>query len=209
MNSKIKLILASASPRRHEILLSAGLPHKVIVSDADESVTSSPKEGVPYACHFASEASRIKGEAVMTALQAEEGVRTFVISADTVVSTDLSNVLGKPKSREDAFRMIKSLSGNTHYVVGGLTVSELSGKSITETVVTEVTFATLTDSEIDAYISTDEPYDKAGAYGIQGIASLFAEKVNGDYANVVGISVATVRRILAHEFGISTEELIR
>lgn len=208
MNERIKLILASASPRRHELLLAAGLPHEVKVSDADETVTSSPKDGVPFAVHYASEASRIKGEAVAASVSADAERRTFVISADTVVSSDLSEVLGKPRDKADAFRMIKSLSGGTHYVIGGLTVTEIGGKSVTEAVVTEVKFACLTDREIEAYVSTSEPYDKAGAYGIQGIASLFAEKVTGDYANVVGISIAAVRRILTERFGIKGEELI-
>lgn len=208
MKENIRLILASASPRRHELLTAAGLPHEVIVSDADENVKTEAPDGVPFACHFAAEASRVKGEAVVSLVHPAEGTRTFVISADTVVSTDMTDVLGKPKDRDDAARMIKSLSGGTHYVIGGLTVSEVTGKTVTETVVTEVTFASLTDGEIDAYVSTCEPYDKAGAYGIQGIASLFAERVVGDYANVVGISVAQIRKILWKSFGISPEDLI-
>ncbi len=208
MNKNIRLILASASPRRHELLQAAGLIHSVIVSDADESVRTEAPDGVPFACHYAAEASRMKGEAVCAMLSPVDGIRTFIISADTVVSSDMASVLGKPKGKEDARRMISSLSGGTHYVIGGLTVSELSGKSVTCNVITEVTFATLTEAEIDAYISTNEPYDKAGAYGIQGIASLFAEKVNGDYANVVGISVAQLRKILTEEFNILPQELI-
>lgn len=214
MTDKIKLILASASPRRHELLLAAGLTHSVTVSDADERVTSKADDGTPYAVHYAAEASRIKGEAVVRSLASSvseraEGVRTFVISADTVVSSDMNEVLGKPKDKKDAEKMIKSLSGGTHYVVGGLTVTELGGKSVTDTVVTEVKFANLSGSEIEAYVSTAEPYDKAGGYGIQGVASLFAEKVTGDYANVVGISIAALRRILTEKFGLDGADLIR
>lgn len=214
MTDKIKLILASASPRRHELLLAAGLTHSVTVSDADERVTSKADDGTPYAVHYAAEASRIKGEAVVRSLASSvseraEGVRTFVISADTVVSSDMNEVLGKPKDKKDAEKMIKSLSGGTHYVVGGLTVTELGGKSVTDTVVTEVKFAALSGSEIEAYVSTSEPYDKAGGYGIQGVASLFAEKVTGDYANVVGISIAALRRILTEKFGLDGADLIR
>ena len=214
MTDKIKLILASASPRRHELLLAAGLTHSVTVSDADERVTSKADDGTPYAVHYAAEASRIKGEAVVRSLASSvseraEGVRTFVISADTVVSSDMNEVLGKPKDKKDAEKMIKSLSGGTHYVVGGLTVTELGGKSVTDTVVTEVKFAALSGSEIEAYVSTAEPYDKAGGYGIQGVASLFAEKVTGDYANVVGISIAALRRILTEKFGLDGADLIR
>ena len=214
MTDKIKLILASASPRRHELLLAAGLTHSVTVSDADERVTSKADDGTPYAVHYAAEASRIKGEAVVRSLASSvsektEGVRTFVISADTVVSSDMNEVLGKPKDKKDAAKMIKSLSGGTHYVVGGLTVTEIGGKSVTDTVVTEVKFAALSGSEIEAYVSTAEPYDKAGGYGIQGVASLFAEKVTGDYANVVGISIAALRRILTEKFGLDGADLIR
>lgn len=214
MTDKIKLILASASPRRHELLLAAGLNHSVTVSDADERVTSKAEDSTPYAAHYAAEASRIKGEAVVRSLaspasEKSEGVRTFVISADTVVSSDMTEVLGKPKDKKDAAKMIKSLSGGTHYVVGGLTVTELGGKSVTDTVVTEVKFASLSDSEIEAYVSTAEPYDKAGGYGIQGVASLFAEGVTGDYANVVGISIAALRRILTEKFGVDAADLIR
>lgn len=214
MTDKIKLILASASPRRHELLLAAGLTHSVTVSDADETVASKADDGTPYAVHYAAEASRIKGEAVVRSLASSvseraEGVRTFVISADTVVSSDMNEVLGKPKDKKDAEKMIKSLSGGTHYVVGGLTVTELGGKSVTDTVVTEVKFAALSGSEIEAYVSTSEPYDKAGGYGIQGVASLFAEGVTGDYANVVGISIAALRRILTEKFGLDAADLIR
>lgn len=214
MTDKIKLILASASPRRHELLLAAGLTHSVTVSDADERVTSKAEDSTPYAVHYAAEASRIKGEAVVRSLASSvseraEGVRTFVISADTVVSSDMNEVLGKPKDKKDAEKMIKSLSGGTHYVVGGLTVTELGGKSVTDTVVTEVKFAALSGSEIEAYVSTAEPYDKAGGYGIQGVASLFAEGVTGDYANVVGISIAALRRILTEKFGLDGADLIR
>lgn len=195
----IRLILASASPRRHELLCAAGLDHEVIVSDAEEKVTSAPPEGVPFACHFAAEASKLKGEAVAKMLTPTDGVRTFIVSADTVVSTDMNDVLGKPKDKEDARRMIRSLSGGVHYVIGGLTLSELGGESVTCTVVTEVTFAELSDAEIEEYISTDEPYDKAGAYGIQGRASLFVSGIVGDYANVVGISVAKLYEMLRGE----------
>jgi len=192
----IRLVLASASPRRHELLNAAGLPHEVIVSDAEEKVTSSPPDGVPFACHFAAEASKLKGEAVARMLTPAEGVRTFIVSADTVVSSDMNQVLGKPKDKEDARRMIRSLSGGVHYVIGGLTLTELGGESRTCTVVTEVRFAELSDEEIEEYISTDEPYDKAGAYGIQGRASVFVSGIVGDYANVVGISVAKLYAML-------------
>lgn len=205
---KLRLILASASPRRHELLNAAHLEHTVAVADVDESSQSTPPDGVPRAVHYALEASRLKGRAVAESLDEAEGARSFVISADTVVSSDMNEVLGKPHSREEARRQLASLSGGTHYVIGGLTVTELGGKSVSESIVTEVDFANLTEREIEAYISTDEPYDKAGGYGIQGIASLFVVGIRGDYANVVGISISALRRILIESFGVAPESLI-
>lgn len=208
----IRLILASASPRRHELLNAAGLAHTVVVSNADESAASCTDGGnlcdMPYAVRYAAEASRIKGRAVADTIEEEHGVRSFVISADTVVSPDLEKVLGKPKDRSDAKTMLMSLSGKMHYVIGGLTVTQLGGKSITRTVTTEVCFDDISDAELEAYLSTDEPYDKAGAYGIQGRGAMFVGGIRGDYANVVGISVFTLKNILTEDFGISPDELM-
>lgn len=205
---KIKLILASASPRRHELLNAAGLSHTVKVADVDENSAAPNVDGLPAAVHYALEASKIKGRALADELESSDGVRTFVISADTVVSSDMNEVLGKPHSRDEARAQLGSLSGGTHYVIGGITVTELGGESVSESVVTEVTFEKLSAHEIEAYISTDEPYDKAGGYGIQGIASLFVSGIRGDYANVVGISISTLRRILVENFKVAPELLI-
>lgn len=209
---EIKLILASASPRRHELLCTAGLSHEIIVSDADESaadtLASEQFASMPRAVRYAAEASRLKGSAVARGLSVEDGVRCFVISADTVVSSDLEEVLGKPSGREGAREMLRSLSGRKHYVIGGLTVTELGGRAVTRTVTTEVTFAELGEAELEAYLSTDEPYDKAGAYGIQGRGAMLVSGICGDYANVVGLSVFTLKNILTEDFGVAAERLI-
>lgn len=209
MTNKIKIILASASPRRHELLLAAGLPHEILVTDAEENPAGAPREDESFAEWFALEASRLKGKAALELTSSVEGVRTFVVSADTVVSHDKSAVFGKPRSKSDAVSMMRLLSGGEHYVVGGITVAEAGkDRSVSRAVVTRVRFKELTEDEIDAYVSTDEPYDKAGGYGIQGIASLFVTSVDGDYPNVVGISVAALADILINEFGVCPGELI-
>jgi septum formation protein len=209
MNKNIKIILASASPRRHELLLAAGLPHEILVTDAEENPAGAPSEGVSYAEWFAAEASKLKGKAALEKITPEEGVRVFVVSADTIVSPDKKAVFGKPASREDAVATMSLLSGRVHYVVGGITVAEAGkDKSVSRAVVTEVRFKSLTDGEISAYVDTAEPYDKAGSYGIQGIASMFVESVTGDYPNVVGISVASLCDILTKDFGVSPADLI-
>lgn len=209
MNKNIKIILASASPRRHELLMAAGLPHEILVTDADENPAGAPSEGISYAEWFAAEASKLKGKAALEKVASEDGIRTFVVSADTIVSHDKNAVFGKPKSREDAASMIRLLSGDSHYVIGGITVAEAgTGKSVSRAVVTEVKFKKLTEGEISAYVDTAEPYDKAGSYGIQGIASLFVESIVGDYPNVVGISVCALADILTKDFGVSPADLI-
>ena len=209
MNKNIKIILASASPRRHELLLAAGLPHEILVTDADENPKGEPTFGESYAEWFAAEASKMKGKAALHAVTPEEGARTFIVSADTIVSPDKKAVFGKPASREDAAATMELLSGRVHYVVGGITVAEVGeNKSVSRAVVTEVRFKSLTEDEISAYVDTAEPYDKAGSYGIQGIASMFVESIIGDYPNVVGISVATLCDILTKDFGVSPAELI-
>ena len=209
MTKKIKIILASASPRRHELLLAAGLPHEILVTDAEENPEGFPAEGVSYAEWFAAETSKLKGKAALEKTLPEEGVRTFVVSADTVVSHDKRSVFGKPKSKEDAASMMHLLSGIEHYVVGGITVAEAgTDKSVSRSVVTAVKFKKLTEEEITSYVGTSEPYDKAGGYGIQGIASLFVESIVGDYPNVVDISVSTLADILDKDFGVSAADLI-
>lgn len=180
------LILASGSPRRRELLEGAGLSFTVFVSEADETVSPdlTPEETVL-------ELSRHKALAAREKLREPDAV---ILSADTVVAVD-GEILGKPEDEEDAFRMLRSLSGRTHRVYTGVTLCREEGcESFCSS--TAVTFYPLTEEEIEAYIATGEPMDKAGAYGIQGRGAILVREVHGDYFTVVGLPLAeTLRRI--------------
>ena len=185
-----RLILASKSPRRDEILSLAGYVHEVIVSDADETLPAgtSPRDAV-------AEISKRKAEAVLSETAGER----VVIGADTVVE-DRGEVYGKPKDREDAERMLRSMSGSRHLVHTGITVTD-GVKTVSETVTTEVRMRPLSEREIEGYIDSGAPFDKAGAYGIQGAAGAFVESLTGDYFNVMGLPLCRISEILS-EFGI-------
>ena len=187
---KPHIVLASASPRRLEILQMFGLAPEVHVSHVDESIEGelTPKETVLYL-------SRIKGEAV-----ASDFPESLVVSADTVVA-HLGEILGKPRDDEDAFRMLKSFSGKTHEVWTGYSVF-YKGKTVSRAVVTNVSFKNLSDEEINAYIKTGEPRDKAGSYGAQSRAAVFVEKIDGDFFNVVGFPLSDFYTTAREEFGI-------
>lgn len=179
----MKLILASQSPRRKELLGLLGLAFEIKVPCADETMTP----GVDPAQQVA-EVSRRKA----LATQAEK--EDVIIAADTIVVCD-GQILGKPRDREDACRMLKMLSGRSHQVMTGLTV--LQGDRVEScTEITQVYFRDLSDREIAAYVDSGEPMDKAGAYGIQGGAAIFAEKICGDYYNVVGLPVCRLAKML-------------
>ncbi len=184
------IILASGSPRRRELLTQMGLSFRVLVSDADETVdkTLPPAEQVALI-------SRRKAEAVAE----EAGADALVIAADTIVSLD-GEVMGKPHSREEAVQMLARLQGKTHQVYTGLT---LQAGSRTETCVecTAVTFRPMTAAEIQAYVATGEPMDKAGAYGIQGFGGMFVEGIQGDYFNVMGLPICRLGKVL-QSFGV-------
>lgn len=178
------IILASASPRRKELLTVAGVDFSVIVKDVDESVP----EGTP-----AEEA------AVMTAKKkalavAQEHPEAIVIGADTIVVID-GRILGKPADKADACAMLRLLSGREHKVITGVCLA--SGNEISAFEKTSIVrFYELSDAEIEAYVDTLEPMDKAGGYGIQGKGCTLVESINGDYFNIVGLPVAsTVRAI--------------
>ncbi len=176
------IILASASPRRNELLKAIYTEFKVIASCVDETVPNGikPLEIPEYL-------SKIKALDV-----AKDFYDSLVIGADTVVLLD-DKILGKPKNKDDARDMLRDLSGNTHKVITGCSLV-YKGKITTFSVVTDVEFYTLSDSEIEEYINTDEPYDKAGGYGIQSKGALFVKKINGDYYNVVGLPIAELKR---------------
>ena len=179
----MEVILASQSPRRKELMGLFHIPFTIRVSDADETMDPSltPAEAV-------AQVSRRKAEAVRR--EADD----VVIAADTIVVC-AGQILGKPKDTQDASRMLHLLSGRDHQVMTGMTLLRGS-RCITCTEITDIHFRELTDREINAYIATKEPMDKAGSYGIQGGAALFAEKISGDYYNVVGLPVCRLSQIL-------------
>ncbi len=185
LNGK-RLVLASKSPRRDELLTMAGLKHEIFVSDADESSVAY-RLGEPE--QYVEALSLLKAEC---ASRAWTGEPVVFLSADTVVyAPETMEVLGKPKDREDAYRMIRLLSGGNHRVITGCTIV-WGEKVITGHVSTDVWFRELSDEEIYDYIDSSSPYDKAGAYGIQEGASVFVPRIDGDYFNIVGLPVQWV-----------------
>ena len=189
----MKIILASKSPRRKEILDTMGVLFEIDVADVDESVDSSlsPVEAV---CEISSR----KAKAVCERHKDEDCI---VISADTVVVID-GKIIGKPKDEEDAFNIIKSLSARTHEVYTGFTVCGKDGTK-TDYEVTKVHFKELCDDDIRRYIATGEPMDKAGAYGIQQKGNLFVDYIHGDYYNVVGFPISKICVTIKELFGIN------
>ncbi len=189
----MKLILASASPRRAEVLRDAGIAFECISTNADESLRpgEAPEELV-----------RRLAEAKAKAAAAKTGgsAPAIVVGADTTVVVDLPGkrqVLGKPASPQDAREMLRCLSGRTHSVITGLAVIRLpDGAARTELETTHVTFGPLSEMDIEDYVASGEPFDKAGAYAIQGRGGRFVTRVEGCYFNVVGLPLARLYRIL-------------
>ena len=178
------IILASASPRRSELMTLAGFRFDVICADIDEIV---PEKALPQ-------------EVVMSlALQKAQAVakdhrKSAVVGSDTVVALD-GKILGKPRSEKEAAEMLRSLSGRIHKVFTGVAI--VCGEKVTSFFdETEVEFYPLTDQEILDYVATGEPMDKAGAYGIQGRGSVLVKRINGDYFNVMGLPISKVYREL-------------
>jgi len=190
----MNFILASKSPRRRELLSNIGMKFDVMESNVDERVIS--RELPPHL--YVQELAMLKSSDVADKC----GKEKFVIGADTVVVLD-GEILGKPRDYDDAFRMLKAMSGKSHRVYTGISVSDSTDmKTVTDYCVTDVYFSELSDEEISNYITTYKPYDKAGAYGIQEYAGVFAEKIEGDFFNVVGLPVASLYRLLKKEFGV-------
>lgn len=181
----MNLILASRSPRRAELLRSAGLEFTVRVADVDETPYGS-EDPTGYVLRIAEE----KGRAVFA--KADE----IVLSADTIVAFPGSRkIMGKPKDAINAARMLRALSGRRHDVITGVCIRRGTEIAV-DSAATAVWFAELTDREIIQYVASGEPMDKAGAYGIQGLASKFIDRIDGSYTNVVGLPVALVYRML-------------
>lgn len=191
-----RLVLASTSPRRRELLGLLGLPFEVVASRYDEDLL--PPDGLTPAEYVTRLA---RGKASEVAARTEDDA--LVIGADTTVILD-GATLNKPADGEDAHRMLRLLSGRTHQVYTGLCLigvqNGIAGNVQTDHAVTDVTFDTLTDATIAAYVATGEPLDKAGAYGIQGKALSFIPGIQGDYFNVVGLPVFLLCKMLA-QFG--------
>lgn len=194
----MRIILASKSPRRKEILETLGLNFEIIVADADESSDiQNPDELVMTL------AAR-KGRAVLQKI-GDGANDSLIIACDTLVYAS-GEFLGKPRDRSDAERMIRKLSGKAHSVVSGIYLY-YNGREVGAAASTKVIFDELTDSDIEAYLNTSEPYDKAGAYAIQGRASAYISGIEGDYFNVVGLPVNLLCKTLKKEFGIDVHNI--
>ncbi len=178
------IVLASASPRRRDLLTSLGLSFTVYATDVDESA---PEELSPG--ELVAVLSRRKAEAA-AAIFAD----SVVVAADTVVSIG-GKILGKPKDEEDAARMLRMLSGSRHTVYTGVTVIS-DGEMFSDVTSTDVYMRELEDGEIRDYIRTGEPCDKAGAYGIQGLGGVFVTRIEGEYFNVTGMPKEATARLL-------------
>ncbi len=183
------LVLASASPRRAALLTAAGYTFVVRPVDVDESLR--PDESPHAAVHRLASAK---------AALAPKAHGEVVLAADTLVAVD-DVVLGKPRDADEARAMLLRLSGRPHQVMTGV-ACEVGDRGRTEVVTTRVWMAALTDAQVDWYVASGEPFDKAGGYGIQGLASRFVTHLEGSYTNVVGLPVATVAALLAEHAGI-------
>ena len=185
----MKYILASSSPRRQELLKQIDIKYTVITADVDESYeVGTPPDKI------VDQLPRRKGFAVFDKIKDGLSEDTVIIAADTLVARDTS-VLGKPKDADEAFDMLKSLSGRSHFVYTGVTLiyfTENGVRDMTFSDGAEVFFRNLTDEEIKNYIATGEPMDKAGAYGIQERGAVLAEGIKGDFYTIVGLPIVKV-----------------
>ena len=191
----MQLILASASPRRQELLKLFGIPFIIRVADIDETMD-------PQASAY-DEVARLSREKAMAVSREPEDT---VIAADTIVVCQ-GKILGKPHSYEEAVSMLQLLSGRDHQVMTGCTVLK-GDRAETFTEVTDIHFRELSDKEIRRYVDSGEPMDKAGAYGIQGGAALFCEKMVGDYYNVMGLPVCRLGQVLKAQVPELMEEFV-
>lgn len=185
----MKIVLASASPRRREILSMVCSSFDIRVSNADEGYGSdTPLAKIPEIL--------AERKALSVPIEADEAI----IGCDTVVICE-GELMGKPKSRDDAIRMLEKFSGREHLVVSGICV-RTEKKLYSEAVVSKVYMRELSRREIEKYIDIDEPYDKAGAYGIQEMAGAFVSSIEGDFYNIVGLPLCRLTEIFKSEFGV-------
>ena len=191
----MKLILASKSPRRKEILKKAGYDFKIIPSTIEFDIV-----GKSYEENLLKECAKSKAIDVFNIIKNEpvENEDVLIIASDTIV-VNKNIIIGKPKDRLDAISILKSLSGNTHFVETGIYLIKIDSKNITEekyaSEKTYVTFRELTSKEIENYIDDKKPFDKAGAYGIQDDGFDFVEKINGNIDNVMGFPLTTFENL--------------
>ena len=205
----MKIILASKSPRRREILENLGVEFEIIVSEADEE--SDEKDPA----RLVRELSLRKGRAVAERIINEKlylNEDVYVISSDTVVATAEGEILGKPQSLDDAKRMLRLLEGKSHFVHSGIGIIKLekNGKisEAADKESTRVEFLPMSEGEIEFYVAHEKVLDKAGAYAIQGIASAWIKKIDGDYFNVVGLPTCRMFGLFREAFEIEPKELI-
>lgn len=186
------LILASASPRRRELLAQCGIEFEVISADDPEPL----REAAEDCLAFVRRAAEAKASQV-----ARRHPRRLVLGADTIVVVD-DEVLGKPADAQDAAAMLRRLSGREHCVHTGVALLSAAGDEIdidSRTATSRVTFRLLSDAEIQAYVATGEPMDKAGAYGIQGLGGRLVARFQGSFTNIVGLPMELVRQMLGRE----------
>lgn len=188
-------VLASKSPRRSEILQNLGIRFAVVTAETDETSALADPE------RLVEELSRRKGEAVLALLRerGELSPDTVILSSDTVVALD-GEILGKPRDRADAERMLRALSGRRHKVISGVCLLSESGAGVSHEV-TEVEFDEIPEASLARYLDSAEPYDKAGAYAIQGMASAWIKGIHGCYFNVVGLPVHRLNLLHREIFG--------
>lgn len=192
----MKIILASKSPRRKEILQTLGFEFEVVTADTDESSTETDPRALTR------DLAERKGREVAKAITQKD---VLVISCDTVVWCD-GKILGKPKDEADATAMLKLLSGRKHTVTSGLSLS-FNGETVTDSEDTDVYFAELSNDFIDKYVASGDPMDKAGGYAVQGVASMWIDKLDGCYFNVVGLPVRLLCRLL-EQSGLDAQSLV-
>lgn len=189
----MNIILASASPRRREILENTNVKFDVISSSIEELVLEGESP-----CQMVMRLAFEKGIDI-----ASKRKNDLVISADTIVVLD-NTVLGKPKDEEEAKLMITNLSGRTHQVITGISLINLENdKKVIDYVISNVKFKNLSEDDINDYIKTKESLDKAGAYGIQGYGALLVEEIQGDYFNIVGLPISKLSDLLKKHFNIN------
>jgi septum formation protein len=201
-----RLILASASPRRRELLAQAGYAFRVEAADVDESVRAGEtpeayvrrlaeeKARAVFARYAAQESSGAPSMTASSSRVESSEAPLLVLGADTTVVCD-GDILAKPDDAEHAKQMLRKLSGRTHQVLTGVAVIARAGTA-SAVEITDVTFSNIPEAELDLYCATHEPLDKAGAYGIQGYAARWIPRIDGDYFNVVGLPIARVVRLL-------------